>query len=405
MNENADKKLPWIKTYQHDMQEHQKDGQSSNQKGIKEVIEKNEEKQKLKKESKELLKKSFNIKDSIDVFNKKNKLNNNPTIKNTTPLANSNEIEKKADVIQKKSDTPYTPPKDKVEHYELEKDVLKTKQEKIIKKKKLEKEWKDFQLEKEKFREKGLRVNDLRKYENIKATKKKSTSYLYRFVVFVTVVLILSGIAIISYSIITKPEEKFIPSEEVLFKTNDAFQADKEYIFGIEGGLDSWKNILLTEKKLDLFYRFLIFDGITERHLRLEEFLSFFSINMPNSLIQSLSDYYLFAKYETDDSTNYILVFETNNYTRSLVSLIAWEESIPKDLLILAPDAFNSNGVISVDINTKTIDNKSVKTIKAENSLPVHYYFFDKKLIVFVIGDEKIINKTNEKIIEAKSVF
>lgn len=131
-----------------------------------------------------------------------------------------------------------------------------------------------------------------------------------------------------------------------------------------------------------------------EELITTKEFFKILNINIPQALINSMSDKFLFGKYinknytnEKGESNNF-LVFQTNDYNQAYASLLDWEDTMYEDLKEIF---YQTNNTTSSNWKDLIVNNKDTRVLYNQNGEIILYYaFVNKKTFVITNNIETI---------------
>ena len=271
-----------------------------------------------------------------------------------------------------------------------------------VEKENLRKAWHDFQIEKARFDEKGLRVQNVRELHGDDKPIRRRGS-LYTLTVLFVILLTVAGIVIITTSLLSRSKDVVIPPEKV-YSIADIFSSKKVQEVNLTDGVQEWHNLLKKQHKLGILTSFVPYteaDDGTQRILPIQDLFSTFQLRAPTQLVQSLGDYYRIAQYRTDTNTTaYVMLFLVDNYPAALVGMLAWERLLVNDAAKLFGDAVKKRQTPTSNSlsDLRIIDNKDVRILKNSSTSPVSYYFFNDKALVILTGNTDLIPFINTRI-------
>ncbi len=275
-------------------------------------------------------------------------------------------------------------------------------QQESVEKENLRKAWHDFQLEKARFDEKGLRVQNVRELHGDSKPIRRRGS-LHTLTVLAIILLTIASIVVIITSLLSKPKQVVVSPGDV-YRIADIFSSKKVQEVNLTDGVQEWHSLLKKQHKLGILTSFVPYtkaDDGTRQALPAQELFSTFRLRAPTQLVQSLGDYYRIAQYRTDTNTTaYVMLFLVDNYPAALVGMLAWERLLVNDAAKLFGDAVKKRQTPTSNSlsDLRIIDNKDVRILKNSSTSPVSYYFFNDKALVILTGNTDLIPFINTRI-------
>ena len=84
--------------------------------------------------------------------------------------------------------------------------------------------------------------------------------------------------------------------------------------------------------------------------------------------------------------------------------MLNWEKYAINGLVNLFPNTLKTTNPENTTVEKKVIDNQDVRILKNQLSeTAVSYYFFNRSVLVIIVGDEGIIPQINKRIIAANA--
>ena len=275
-------------------------------------------------------------------------------------------------------------------------------QERIIEKERLQNVWKDYTQEQAKLREQGIRRQDLRQFGD--QLESETLAGRQRIIAIIAVVVLFSAFGVVVATVLLQPDssERVQVPQNFLNPAPDIATTDTQIIADLTLSADGWFEALAAFDKRNTFAKVVPFAEADDQknQLPLIAFLSRFpGITIPFSILQSLGDYYFIGAYNTGNSENVVFMFTLNNYNNTLVNWFAWERELLNEFSLLFPDVLSRSEISEVNKTTQVIENKNVYTFSNQNSSTnISYYFFNRNILVLIVGDTDIIAEVNRRI-------
>ena len=296
----------------------------------------------------------------------------------------------------------------------FQKEQLKIKEEESVAREEAKNTWKEFEARKEELREKGSQIRDLRNFSGLTDNASKDYSHLKQgFLIFLIILGLLVGFGIIIYTIFFSPKSI---SEENLARVTSGSVGVKDVIIptsnvfvDLGNSAENW-NRRVTTNQYDGIIKFTPYTTINGNNgqLTLEEFFNSRKINLPQRLLTSFGNYYMLGKYKNnaDDIEQKILIVSIRNYSDSYTLLVNQEVELFREFTKLYPNGLVDTTANNIDVQNLLIDNKEVRIVSniLNRKERLIFYFFNRNLLVFVVGNEKSVSRINEEIRKAGSI-
>ena len=285
------------------------------------------------------------------------------------------------------------------------------KQKEIVEKKQTSESWKEFQLQKERFKEKGLMARDLRKMSNERAIQYPKRDPRFIIGVSVTIFLLVAAASILFTNIFLKERAEEVVVEGIENGTEtieqptvtDIFIPDKTVYIDVTEGFDTWVTTIEAENRIGVITKFTPYEESlsgTSSQIPLQDIFIDLGFRVPRRLISSISGYYLIAKHKGVEDDTYILVISNSSYSDALTGMNAWQQTMVQDLGALFPNTPNvERDIVSGHVfKTETRDNRSIRILDYEGETSLLYYFFNPSNVIIIVGDEELIPEINDRI-------
>lgn len=218
--------------------------------------------------------------------------------------------------------------------------------------------------------------------------------------------IIVVGVAIWGSSyVLEKKKEK----EEALLSKNETISTfinyDNSYFVdatntsNVVGLVSSLKNEEGEEKGGISAYFFTERKEEGKEVLDKDKFLSILDTTAPSSLIRALTPEFLFGKYlskiNPSEGSSLFLIFEINDYGLAYASMLDWEKSMFKDLIVLFDINISDsdNALFEKEWKDVIVNNKDARVLYGENGESVLLYSFINK-------NNLVITKNNDTLKE-----
>lgn len=214
--------------------------------------------------------------------------------------------------------------------------------------------------------------------------KSEGSSFSKIFFVIGGIIFILAAI-VGSYFLIQKKKEQMIP-EPTINNIESFISYDSKILIDTTNikDVNELSDVVKKESVGTGLMQALFFTEKTDTStntITTKDFFSLIKANTPETLIRSLSDEYLFAKYVEEDENGYVLIFQTKDYSTAYASMLAWEKTLLKDLYILFDLNINieNNSIFEKQWKDVVINNKDARVLYGENGEELLYYVFVNK--------------------------
>ena len=286
-----------------------------------------------------------------------------------------------------------------------QRELMQAQQEEVTKKKEVEDAWKQFQNKKENLREKGFMLRDVRSHNPFPEKNKKLRKQ--NFIAIGSIAIISIGLIVLIYSIVTRSTDTvgYIPPSD-LRPTQDVVTSEKRTTVNVVDNKEGWEAITTQGGNPFTVTKFVPFE---EREtgsvqLSLGGLFDVFAVAIPAGFFDTLNSYYFIGNYRTEEELSSILILSVENYGDALVWMLNWEKYAINGLVNLFPNTLKTTNPENTTVEKKVIDNQDVRILKNQLSeTAVSYYFFNRSVLVIIVGDEGIIPQINKRIIAANA--
>ena len=286
-----------------------------------------------------------------------------------------------------------------------EREAMKQQQEEIVEKESMRDRWKEFEKKKEQLRSQGIQARDIRSYD-VNQEKPPIAQRKNTFAI-VLILVILVALVTIVISIATRPSEspELITQEELKPRPN-VVNSEHRVLVDISTSSEDWGNISRNRGSQNIVTQYIPYkiNGEKSEQINLQEFSSFFGMNLPTGLLETLDDYYFVGNYTTNTNPNGLLVLSVKNYNDALVWMLNWEKNAINAFHTLFPNTVRRSQPGNTSVERKVIDNKDIRILKnQESEYRLMYYFFNRSVLVFIVGNENVIPYINARIRSANA--
>lgn len=283
---------------------------------------------------------------------------------------------------------------------ETQQKILREKQREAVEKEILRNAWKDFEVKREKLHQMGLEARDIRSY-GVDAPVSRPVRYQNVFAILIVLVL-LAGLIITVISIAIRSfDQPGVVSLNELRSVPDVI-ASEERVFVNTGALsDDWGHISQPSETLRVFTKFVPYRTVGEESVQIDlsGFSRLFSVQFPDKLLTSFGSYYFTGNYTTDSGAQGMFIVSVENYGDALVRMLDWEENVINALVSVFPGMLEPSNSNNTVVQRQVVDNKDVRILRNGDGVSmVRYYFFNRGILVFTVGDEDIIPVINDRI-------
>ena len=381
--------IPAVRTFYEDLRKASGDTSEVTKITAEEVKIKESEQKQTQERAKNLVKKSFHLQSEFKKFKQKE--------------SEFKKMEEKKIKDEQEQAKPSTEDLEKVS--EKEDDIVSkqqtlnvTEEDLIVEKNKLSRDWKDFEVEKDKVHELGLRVKDIR---TLKHEKPEKNPNIWKNVwLFLAFLLVLIGSVAVIVSVFLIPKQEIINPSETQTSVTDALIPDKVTLVDVSSTpVENWRSALKAQQKLSVITKFTPFKTVLEQReiISLEEFLSTFSLRAPNRLISGLGQYYFVGQHKSlGGEDTFFLILSSENPTDVLSGLFAWERFLAEDISSLFNTtqlSYNNESAFKLSV----LQNQNIRLLQTEGRRKLAHYQFGR-LVVIVLGDIQLISEINQRI-------
>ena len=288
-----------------------------------------------------------------------------------------------------------------------EREAMQQKQQESVEKETIKDAWKNFKKKKKKLQEMGLRARDVRSYA-VTPDGKIPNKPLQRqnMLLLAIIFFLLAGlIFFVLFLALTPAEESNIdntiidtlPVPDILNSENQVSVNTTEETVPS----DAWRSITEQGDEQDVVTKYIPYKVINEREpqISFQEFSRLFRLRFPPDLQKTFDNYYFVGKYETQGTTNSILIISVKKYGDAFVWMRNWEKNTINAFSTVFPDVFRQVNINNVTTESRVIDNQDVRVIQHPSiQKEILYYFFSRAVLVFVVGDASVIPLINARI-------
>ena len=283
--------------------------------------------------------------------------------------------------------------------------MMQRQQQEVVKKKEMEEEWQKFQNKKETLREQGFMLRDVRSYNPF--PKKNKTLKRQNLIAIGSVVVVLLGLIFLVVTVLTRPQETpgYI-APETLRPTRDVVTSEQKTAVNVVIDREEWDGITSQQSPPFTVTKFIPFENKEQDRVQvsLGQLLSTFSVAIPTGLFDTLGSYYFIGNYTTQDEIHGLFILSVKNYGDALVRMLNWEKFLINGIVNLFPNRLETTNPENTTVEKRIIDNQDVRILKNQKTeTKVSYYFFNRSVLVIIVGDETIIPQINRRIIAANA--
>ena len=289
-------------------------------------------------------------------------------------------------------------PKEKLT--EEERTAMREQQREIVEKEHLRSAWKSFEKKKEKLQQMGLEARDIRSY-GIEAAPRGSPVRRQSALTLLITVILIGALGITVYSVLTRPQDQpgTVPLEE-LRSVPDVISTEEEVFISIGNLEDEWARISQPSGNRYGFTKFIPYRTTDSGNIQIDlpEFSRLFSVQFPDKLLSSFGSYYFVGRYLSDSGPQGVFIVSVENYGDALVRLLDWERNVINSFVSMFPGLLREGNANLTAVARSVIDNKDVRILSNGEGNVVRYYFFNRGILVFTIGEDSIISMLNNRI-------
>ena len=278
-------------------------------------------------------------------------------------------------------------------------------QEEIVAKNELIKSQRELDAKKEKIRE---MAGDLKTKKDFKTSVKDTYLVKNILLTFVAVCVLIAFIFIIYILLIRENSSQVVIPEEQATEEKDVIIFENKRLFNIDEEDAVWRQTFEAAKENNTLTKFIPFSVQGERNLQVEknELFSRFDVLLPSGFVVLLNNYYFLGEYKSESDSIGVFISTIENQGDALVWLLKFGNLIPKAFLDLFPTLLNPTNENRLSSTPKVIDNKEIYVLEnKDDNVKVLYYFFNREILVILVGDgEEIITEINRRIRLANSI-
>ena len=289
---------------------------------------------------------------------------------------------------------------------EEQREMLQKKQEEAVEKETIRSAWKEFETKKEGLREAGLRARDIRSYDTTAAVPNRALQRQNIFAIFAVFLILAALIAVIVY-VATRPSDT--PGTPIMDETpsvSDIVTSEGSVSIELLSSPDLWKRISEKNANNHSIVKFIPYEMVERKSVQfdLNSFFSVFDISIPDGLKRSLGDYYFVGNYTSDTTTNGIFIVTVKNYGDALSWMLGWENEAINAFAGVFPGTLIKSNPGNTEVQSKIINNKDVRVLtNARSDMKLLYYFFNRSILVFIVGEEEVVGEVNNRIRSANA--
>lgn len=255
----------------------------------------------------------------------------------------------------------------------------------------------------------------LEKGEVVSAPEAKGDYSLNKIIIFLSVVLIILGVAGVSFVYLFKNNN----SEQIIKVQELPSVITSEYKDELKAeGMSRAQFIKTLSDKLNLieipvnnFYNTYITVGTStaRRLITAEEFVSFTELKMPDQIKRTLAPDYMVGMFVFGKNLPFI-IFKTSYFENAYAGMFIWEKDLEKDLQVLFRlDGAQLSGGLAAELTPTTarifedgvVVNKDVRLVKDDaGETMLLYAIIDKETIVITVNEnafKEIVNRLNKE--------
>ena len=279
-------------------------------------------------------------------------------------------------------------------------EALQKKQQEVVEKESIRKAWKDYSTKKESLRQSGLEARDVRSYDADPSANTTIQKQNIIAVVFVFVILSIMVFVVVSVSLsdddstVTALPEESLPDPDVISNDDTVF-------VDLSTSREDWIGISRGRVRKHIVTKFVPYtiEGTDRFQVDLSQFFRLFSMQVPVGLRDSLGDYYFVGNYTDKTSPHGIFIASVRTYSDAIVWMLDWERQAINAFANVFPGLLRESGPELVSAQSEVVGNKDVRILKNPNSEnELVYYFFNRSILVFIVGNRDIVVEANKRI-------
>ena len=290
---------------------------------------------------------------------------------------------------------------------EEERQMLRDKQEESVEKQGIREAWQSFETKREELKEKGFEARDVRSYGADPTAAGNSALRKQNITAILVIVGLIIVFLVVIFSIVSGSDEApgTISSAD-LRPVPDAITSENQVLVDMTTAPEGWNAIGKNQGSIGIVNKFVPY-ALTETgsvQLTLPSLFAAVGADVPLGLLDTFDSYYFAGNYRTKTTTNGVFIVSVENYGDALVWMLNWERYAFNAFAALFPDTLSPSAARDVSVATRVIDNKDIRVLSGENGgTPLLYYFFNRSLLVFIVGGEDIVPIINNRIRSANA--
>ena len=282
---------------------------------------------------------------------------------------------------------------------------MEKKQREIVEKEEMRNKWRDFHVKKEKLREQGFRARDVRSYGTTQPERRVLRKQGVAAIILV--ILILSAlVSTIAFVVVRPIDEPGVVDPKDIAPVKDVVTNEQRVLIDVVSSSEDWNSIMRSRADHYTLTQFIPYTQVGQDNVQItfKEFSEFFALNMPDTLFNTFGEYYFVGNYITPSQVNGVFILAVENYGDALVWMLNWEKNAINAFSQVFPDALTQSQPGTTSTVSRAIDNKDVRILSnPESRDQLLYYFFNRSLLVFIVGEEDAVAKINHRIRSANA--
>ena len=282
---------------------------------------------------------------------------------------------------------------------------MEKRQREIVEKEEMRNKWRDFHVKKEKLREQGFRARDVRSYGTTQPERRVLRKQ--GIAAIILVILILSAlVSTIAFVVVRPVDEPGVIDPKDIAPVKDVVTNEQRVLIDVVSSSKDWNSIMRSRADHYTLTQFIPYTQVEQDNVQItfKEFSEFFALNMPDTLFNTFGEYYFVGNYITPSQVNGVFILAVENYGDALVWMLNWEKNAINAFSQVFPDALTQSQPGTTSTVSRAIDNKDVRILSnPESRDQLLYYFFNRSLLVFIVGEEDAVVKINHRIRSANA--
>ena len=223
----------------------------------------------------------------------------------------------------------------------------------------------------------------------------------------ILVIFILSAlVSTIAFVVVRPIDEPGVVDPKDIAPVKDVVTNEQRVLIDVVSSSEDWNSIMRSRADHYTLTQFIPYTQVEQDNVQItfKEFSEFFALNMPDTLFNTFGEYYFVGNYITPSQVNGVFILAVENYGDALVWMLNWEKNAINAFSQVFPDALTQSQPGTTSTVSRAIDNKDVRILSnPESRDQLLYYFFNRSLLVFIVGEEDAVAKINHRIRSANA--